>query len=40
MIYSLMALLSDTITVHSQLSFDDEEAQFGQITFVSYQFKQ
>ena len=40
MIYSLMTLLSDTITVHSQLSFDDEEAQFGQITFVSYLFKQ
>ena len=34
MIYSLMRLLSDSTIVHSQLSFDDEEELFGQITFV------
>ena len=36
MIYSLMRMLPNTVTVHSQLTFDDEEVQFGQITFVSY----
>ena len=36
MSYSLLRLLSNSTTVYSQLSFDDEEAKFGQITFVSY----
>lgn len=35
MSYSLVRLLSNSTTVNSQLSFDDEEAKFGQITFVS-----